>query len=236
MKKLITLFAIAGMVLALAPAAQAADLAWTSGISGDYRIMFTTYGTTAATSTDITTYNAFVQGQADADADILALGATWNAVASTATHARDNTLTAGTGDANDVPIYYVDGTLLALNNAALWGPNPNGAIANPNGHVAAGARVVLELDGTEAPGGTKVWTGTLEDGTRCPNSGDKYQLGQNNVQFGFATAAGQIADGRDNTWLIQNNENGTNPKPMYALSNPITAGGGSTPGTLIYGK
>ena len=56
MKKMITLLAVLGMVLALAPTAQAgALLAWTDGIVGGYRIMFVTTATYTAELTEMAT-------------------------------------------------------------------------------------------------------------------------------------------------------------------------------------
>jgi len=117
MKKLITLFAIAGMVLALAPTAQAAFPP-----SDPYRIWFVTDAATVATSTDIAYYN----GLADAAGDTVLAGYEWKAVGGTAAiSARDNTGALAVGDtgysaAIDVPIYTTSGELVSNNNAGLW--------------------------------------------------------------------------------------------------------------------
>ena len=50
-----------------------------------YRLVFVTADTTNATSTNIATYNTFVTNEADASAALLALGATWTVIGSTAT-------------------------------------------------------------------------------------------------------------------------------------------------------
>jgi hypothetical protein len=78
----------------------ATSAAWAVG--DQYRLIFITSTTTDATSADIATYNAFVQGVAAA----AGLGdATWNMVGSTVTvDARDNTGTNPFTDGVGVPI------------------------------------------------------------------------------------------------------------------------------------
>ena len=143
LKHTILVAAAAGMVLALAPAAQAdlmsqlgiLDLDANGGINpatgnpwqgGDtYRFAFTSSGTTQATSSDINYYNTFVQDLANASPLNIgaAQGVTWNVIGSTETvDARDNTSTNiavyGTGEA----IFLLDGTtLVATDYTKLWG-------------------------------------------------------------------------------------------------------------------
>jgi hypothetical protein len=113
MKKLPVIFlSVLGMLVIMAPAhAQLVsqlgilDLDANGGINpttgvawqvGDtYRLAFVTEGTTLATSTDIATYNAFVQNAADNSSTFGNLGSvTWKAIGSTATvNAMANTAT-----------------------------------------------------------------------------------------------------------------------------------------------
>jgi hypothetical protein len=128
MKKLITLFAVLGMVLALAPAAQAAPVTNPASFNpvplGNYRLMFVTTATTTGSSPDLAVvYNPIAQTAGDA----VFAGHTWTAVAGNSTvSARANTgaYVVGDGasysDAIDVPIYTANGNLVAANNAALW--------------------------------------------------------------------------------------------------------------------
>jgi len=132
-EKLITLFAIAGLVLALAPTAQA-DVVLNDGHTDPYRIAFATDRfalTYVATSTDIATYNTAVNAAAAASvggypagpyaADISDIVTTWKCIGSTTTiDAKDNTDTATTGGATDVPIYNINGDRIADNNADFW--------------------------------------------------------------------------------------------------------------------
>jgi hypothetical protein len=137
MKKFIRLFAVMGLVLALAPAAQAAPVTDPSAFdpvpTGFYRLMFVTDETIIGTSGDISVYNSVAQTAGDA----VSPGHTWTALAGTATvSARDNTgallaVDAGYSSSNsagiDIPIYNLEGDLLTANNAALW----SGDIATP---------------------------------------------------------------------------------------------------------
>jgi hypothetical protein len=137
MKKLITLLAVAGLVLAFAPAVQAQVVIPTPGVP--YRLMFVTTSTTDATlSADITTYNTI----ADAEGDIV-LASDWKVYGGTAAvGARVNTGALVSGDggysaAIDVPIYTLDGDRVAADNTALWtGIMENGLTLNTGGTPA----------------------------------------------------------------------------------------------------
>jgi hypothetical protein len=171
-KRLITLLAVAGLVFALAPAAQAVILS--DGHTGDYRIIFTTDGTFGAKDTTIGPYNNFVSGQAAADANLSLLGATWTAVGSTElTSARTNTGTIGTGA--DIHIYTPTTTagsfqLVATDYDALWNAASvdllapirygDGAASKPAGHNNS----------------DQIWTGTNPNGS-IATSGDGLFLG-----------------------------------------------------------
>ena len=87
-----------------------------------FRFLFLTSGTQAATSTDIGGYNTFVNSQASG-ATYQGSVVSWNVVGSTATvNARDNVGGFGT----NVPVYLTNGTILAgdlttsSSNKGLW--------------------------------------------------------------------------------------------------------------------
>ena len=99
-------------------------LATPAGLNpGDqFRFLFLTSGTQAATSTDIGGYNTFVNSQASG-ATYQGSVVSWNVVGSTATvNARDNVGGFGT----NVPVYLTNGTILAgdlttsSSNKGLW--------------------------------------------------------------------------------------------------------------------
>ena len=166
MKKLITLFAIAGLVLALAPTAQAAPItAPGDTYAGDYRIAFVSNGKRGAgPSTDtIVAYNAFVTAEAAAVTELDALGVEWKCIGSTETiDAKVNTSTHTTGDANDVPIYTTTGQLIATNNADLW----DGNIQNPISYDD-GTAIPLNTDNSNP---AETWTGTDADGASASDT------------------------------------------------------------------
>ena len=61
-------------------------------VGAQYRLAFLTTARTTAISGDIETYNTFVTNEANAQAELAALGTTWKAIGSTAAvDARDNT-------------------------------------------------------------------------------------------------------------------------------------------------
>ena len=92
-----------------------------------YRLAFVTSTTRDATSTNIADYNTFVTTVANDSSALSSLRTTWTAIGSTSTvDARDNTNT-NPGTATGVPIYLLNDTRLAADNADLW----NGTIQNP---------------------------------------------------------------------------------------------------------
>ena len=100
---------------------------------GKFRLLFVTSGTTTATSTKIATYNAFVQTAAGRNTNLASFKTQFRAVISTsATNARDNTATTGTG----VPIYWVQGAKVADNYADFY----DGSWDSTAGKTETGAR------------------------------------------------------------------------------------------------
>ncbi len=86
------------------------------------RVLCPTVGQTDATSTDIATYNAFVQADLTQVLQHDALQTTWRAaVSTTAVAARDKTNSDPTpSGATGVPIYRPDGVRIADNYDDLW--------------------------------------------------------------------------------------------------------------------
>ncbi len=127
-----------------------------------YRLVFVTSGTRDAQSSNIADYNSFVTAQAATSVDLVSLNTSWNAIGSTSTaDARDNT---GTNPlAVGVPIYRLDGTLVAANNASFWG----GSLAAP-----------IRFNQSGGQESASVFTGTGPDGT----SNGIFQLGTADAQ------------------------------------------------------
>ena len=169
-RQTITLLTAFAAATALASTAQAAEVV-PGGWTGDYRIIFTTSDTYNAVATGIATYNARVEAEAAATSgDTIDLsGITgWKMIGSTVgMNARVNTDTVGSGGANDVPIYNVNGVRVAAGNAALWGVS-EGAFQNlpPLYYVVPADALlapILNIVGDTA--GSRIWTGTAPDGS-----------------------------------------------------------------------
>lgn len=132
-----------------------------------------------ALSTDIADYNAFVSAAANSVPELLALGTTWTAIASTATvDARDNTGTNPTVSTG-VPIYRLDDTRIADDNADLWDDTLQAAFNT------------TEDGGTLPPPNVFVWTGTDGDGT---GTGGGFGLGGNALLATIGNASSTSED------------------------------------------
>lgn len=121
-----------------------------------FHLIFVTSGTTDAYSSDISTYNAFVQSTADSEGIGSTIGLTnWLALASTPTvNAADNLATIFNNQSN-VPIYNMGGQIVSNSLLDLWS---TGSINS----------ILYEENGT--PNYDDVWTGTTPDGMADPNT------------------------------------------------------------------
>jgi hypothetical protein len=165
-----------------------------------YRLAFVTSTTRDATSTNIGDYNKFVDDLADLQPDLVALGTTWTAIATTAAiDARDNTGTNPGLDGDGVPIYLLDGTtLIANDNNDLW----DGSIQSPLNITEQGTALGTGL----------IWTGTNSDGTGIVGA----RLGEGVPIVGDLPSTNSL-------WVIRNfaANNGFNLQ-LYALSDVLT--------------
>jgi hypothetical protein len=153
--------------------AEAVALATPAGLApgAQFRFLFLTSGTQAATSTDIGDYNTFVNSQASG-ATYEGNVVSWKAVGSTATvDARDNVGGFGT----NVPVYLTNGTLLAgtlttgTSNKGLW----SGTLFTTPTIGIDGNSVATDF----------TFTGSSKDGTGLADK----QLGASFVQYGDPT-------------------------------------------------
>jgi hypothetical protein len=127
-----------------------------------FRYVFVTSGTRDATATSLRSYSNFVNDAARAGSQTSGITGTWDVIGSTATiNARNSTDTTGTGG---VPIYRVDGVLVANNYGDLW----DGTIANP-----------INVTENGSPQDTTVWTGSSADGSAIT-----FPLGNGSVTIG----------------------------------------------------
>ena len=152
MKRLITLLAVLGMVLALAPTAQATPPV------ASYQYVFVTSGTYSEASSDIADYNDFVQAAADAGSLTSGLNLEWTAIVSTSGGgiANVNALVSG-------PVYGLDDTKVADNYADMW-----------DGSLDAG--IQIDENGDDVGGNVAVYTGSLSTGVG-DNAENDYRLG-----------------------------------------------------------
>jgi len=222
MKKTTSILAIAGVVLALAPAAQAAPMVVpTDGYTGPYRIIFSTVDKYDAVSTNIATYNARIEAVAATTAgltyDVSDITG-WKMIGSTASvNARVNTGTTATDGlvaSGDVPIYNILGGRVADGNAALWNAASVDLLAN-----------IYHVNGNSPGYANRTWTGIGNaDGTTHATA-----------PLGAATVA--QADNRvlDEGWVAWGGHGNPNPNTQtylhYGLS-PVLR----IPGTMIHTK
>lgn len=196
----------------------ATGLVWAPGDT--YRLVFVTSTTTTCTSTDISTYNTFVNTVADNSTTFLDLGdVNWSVVGSTATvAARDNTGT-NPGSGTGVPILRMDGFAVANNNADLW----NGVIAS---HVTGQNFLAVHLDqnGTQVLD-DRVRTGSNGNGTASTDAGrvlggsaegtPKVQTGRNYAPDGYGSYGG-------NGWMQDWSDTAASAGRVYAMSETLT--------------
>jgi hypothetical protein len=177
----------------------ATGLAWAVGDT--YRLAFVTSSATPVSSTDITTYNTFVQGVAAASTTFPNLGdGTWNVLGCTAAvNARVNT---GTDSGFGESVILMDGTTVWANNRAdIWNGIPERA---PGQWLAP----YMNENGVDV-GNVGVFTGMT-------NGGDASDpLGNGAVQYGNTGGGGDNDD-----WTMVFNSSGSGR--VYALSAPIT--------------
>jgi hypothetical protein len=175
----------------------------------EYRLVFVTGATTSATSPDIADYNAFVTGFANSVVELAALATSWTAIASTdAIDARDNTGTNPT-DGMGVPIYRLDGTLIATSNQDLW----DDTLLAPISYTETG---VHRADVIGVPHGieeTLVWTGTNDSGAAACD----FYLGAD----GGGAVTGQWTD-KFAPWIVASLEPTDSQMPLYAISGVLT--------------
>ena len=214
-KRNITLFTAIAAAAAFASSAQAAVLS--DGHTGDYRIIFVTLGTKAATDQTIGLYNTFVNAQGNdvSSTQTASLSTTWSIVGSTAgTSAKVNTGTTGAGTGihiytpSAVPGEY---TLIADSYAELW----------DNDGIAA---ALTFGDGTAATG--SMWTGTNTAGDSDNYSGDAsgpLGSGANGSNDGANNNIAVAGSGRtDHGWIKAGNAGGdTNSLHMLGMSGVI---------------
>jgi hypothetical protein len=202
--KTISILAIAGLVLALAPTAQAAAIPLGNalvptglGVGDSFQLVFVSSTTRDATSNDVADYNTHVQDAANATIDLS--GYTWKAIAST----NVPLVNANSNVSATEAVYLVDGTKVA-SAGAFWSQTHDAAInINENG------------DGLDS----NVWTGSNWEGWKN-NNGLGASGGVNDPK---ESVYGLSDVNADKTWAGEAGlQDQTTSLPFYGLSETLT--------------
>jgi hypothetical protein len=200
------------VALVLGSRAEAGGIAITTPtglVPGDtFRIVFVTDGMIAATSTDISTYNNFVNAQAGG-ATYDGVTVTWSAIVSTASVSASSNI-----GSIDTPIYLSNGTLVS-SASGLW----SGSLENP---------INTDLAGNTFGANTTVFTGTTASGASDPN----YPVGTE-PNPGNPVESGDI-NSTTSTW-VSAGPLGANADHFYAISGILTVQAIPEPSSLILG-
>jgi hypothetical protein len=200
---------VALATLGLSGIAEAAILLPSLPPGSQYRLVFVTSGTVPGSSTDINSYNSFVNTAAQSSALLnTALTAAgfnpssinWTAIASTsAVNARVNTQTQATDTSR--PIYLLDGVLVATSYTDLW----DGSIAAPLNVSQSGNTLTNPSESLLA------WTGTNANGSTLT------ALGQGAGRVGSISAT-------DSGWVSQTDFSAASTfvNRLYAISDVLT--------------
>ncbi|MBL7132579.1 MAG: PEP-CTERM sorting domain-containing protein [Phycisphaerae bacterium] len=199
-KKMISIAAVAGLVFALAPAAQGAIITAPDPLpaGGLYRLVFVTNSATNIDTTSMGHYNTFVTDAAQAVPELKALGTTWTCIGSVpGTNAKTNTETDPGVHGTGVPIYNLRGLLVAADYSNLW----DGAIDTPID--------MTELGNTINPSTAHIPTGTTGSGTTHAKS------------LGGTDSSNQVTSSTGSFWLFGYGRYSYQPGSVYGMSGII---------------
>ena len=205
------MLAIAVGVAATPVAAWASVFTAPSGLApgSSYRLMFLTADPTAATSSDISTYNSFVNTEAQQNSLLPQNG--WTAIVSTPTNnAIDNTDGGSTSSASYTsdPVFMVNGSEVTASLSDFFA---SGAYAANNFRSSLIINP-LSLDQNGNPAGSYIWSGSNPDGSTATGN----EMGSNApATWGF------YPDGSP-FWAFPMAN--TSTFPVIAISAPIEVG------------
>ena len=177
-----------------------------------YQLVFVTSGTTAATSTSIASYNAFVTAQAANNPTLAAFdtlhGVTWTAIGSTAS------IAANVNAPSSGAVYTLDGAQVASPLQPLYIGDGTDSLLS-----------LIDIDQFGAFSMTATWTGDGVGGVSFPS----HELGSLDPIFGFSTY-GLGDPGTNRAWEFYApgsvfGYTSATALPMYALSSVITVSG-----------
>ena len=180
------------------------------GAGDSFRLLFLTSTKSPLTSTDIATYNTFVQNSAAAGhTDIQDYSTLFKVVGSTAAvDARDNTDTSHTSSEPGVPIYWLNGSKVADNYADFYDGSWDD---EANNRTESGIDTLDTSLTANRPA-----TGSNHNGTEAFSGATSRALGAANVRVGRPNVSGQGP--LQSTNAISN----VGMNPIYALSFVLT--------------
>jgi hypothetical protein len=167
-----------------------------------FRFVFVTDGTTAATSTNITDYNNFVSTQAGG-ATYNGSVVSWFAIASTSAVSAPSNI-----GSTSTPLYLADGTQVATS-------------ATTSGLFSGSIKNAIDLDlASTIVGPSNVWTGTLSNGT----TSSTFCLGTSSNFAGFGSDGSSSA-----SWAFVDQDPTSATFNMYGISQVLTVPGAAVP-------
>ncbi len=206
------MLAVAVGVAATPVAAWASVFTAPSGLAPGsyYRLMFLTADPTAATSTDITTYNSFVNTEAQQNSLLPQNG--WTAIVSTrANNAIDNTDGGSTSSAayTSDPVFMVNGSEVTASLSDFFASAAFDAANNFSSSLIINP---LSLDQNGNSAGGYIWSGSNPDGSTATGN----EMGSNApAVWGFAF---------DGSPFLMSSTANTYTLPVIAISAPIEVG------------
>jgi hypothetical protein len=175
-----------GTVFTIAPGLTAGDT---------YRLVFVTADTTPAGSANIADYNTFVTSEANADAALAALGATWTVIGSTETVSASTNIGTSTSG-----IYTLDGNEVAVGTAALFNTATTSLLNS----------IDVDQNGNTQTG-TLAYTGTSSNGTIFIGAA-----------LGDAFVVGGLPADKTSLYIDDAGNTNTVPHELYAISSLLT--------------
>jgi hypothetical protein len=204
--------ALALVILAAATLTSAVPITQPPGLAPgtEYRLVFVTSTRRDALSSNIADYNSYVTDLAESVPELLALGTSWRAIASTRhVDARDNTSTNPSEDGPGVPIYNLAGTRIASDYADLWDGTLESAVS---------------WDETGSfPSYSTPWTGSNADGRGDAGN----EMGEELTTFGSSNHASL------GLWINWATSGSVLLGGVYAMSGTLTVVPEPTTATLL---
>lgn len=192
---------VGGFIVVIPMVAQGATFTQPAGLAAGsgYRLVFESAGGTLATSSNVSSYNAFAQAQAGLNA--LLPTATWTAIISTATVSAVSNVDCPGCD--NVPVFLVDGTEVAASTTNLF-----------NNTFLHG--ILEDQSGSQL--NSYAFTGSASNGTAKPGN----TAGSSFVEVGYSFTSGTLFD-------FSSGYPATTSLSVYALSGELFTPGVAVP-------